>query len=1191
MEVGDDGMDCDELPERVDWEASDVWTTGGNSCGQCGVGHTDGRATYTRVKSRKRWTHVAIGDSHLALVAVDGSVHTCGLNDRGQCGSGDPQENRLAPGRVEALADAVCVSAACGFEHTAVVTSSGDLFCFGSNDSGQCGCDSDVSCVTLPRLVRLPRGGPPPRVAAVACGTSHTLAVTATGALFAWGANAAGQLGTGDTTPRRSPTPVQWLQGVVVTVCAAGDVHSCAVAASGDAYAWGRAASGVLGIAGEAAPTSQQPASQQARPAPAAVVAALCDMGIPRCDAERAASATPNVEAAVEYALQHAQLRAEQQEAGQLPTGIGRGAQLTPRRLTATIGVTPASHEQLPPVSHVACGARHTVWVSHCGAVYTCGAGATGALGHGGTGDELLPRRVARLSGTRVMLAAAGSSHSLFLCDGGALFACGSGEEGALGLDDGRDKALPVQCPWNGAPVRGIAAGGSTSALWCPLQTADELPRCASTDTASSLQSALQAMDTADGATAHAQALRAVCAAIETTFGSVAGAAGTFMVRPLSAARGPALIDAQRLETVAVRVLHVGLRHPEVISVLRDATGHLLDDLATCWSVQPDACEAAAAAAVAAQSPLLSQPGLAGALYRKLCPMLADWVAGFPESRAQALLCAGWRATPSTLRASRVVRPLNGFITSELASCRSTTPAVVSAVKVLGLLHAVNGECPDALPAEEFYNPFISEHANVAEDFGLWMNNGATFTFCAHAFVLNPAAKAKLLRLEAALRMQYTVNAARQQAMFSLPPESPRWLRFLAGEVGNPFAPSEQEQRQEAEQEAARRAVRHLARQPSLSAGPPPSACGVPATSPDWCILRVRRRCLVQDALEEVARQHSNDLFKPLRVHFIGEEAVDAGGPKKELFYLLMEELLSTQHGLFVEVAHGRLRWLAPDTAAPGTADDEALQLRWRLVGTLLALAIYNGVILDLHLPQTFYKKLLGVPVGLDDLAELDSEVAQSMRKLLAWTGPGSVEDVFCLAFNFTAANGSVIPLIDAGGEVPVTEANRQQFVDLYVAYALNRCCARAFAALRAQFLQLCGGHALRLVSPAELEILVCGQQHLDMKALEAGASYSGGYSGSHQIIGWFWQVVHDKLSLEDHKLLLRFITGSDRAPIGGLAALSIHITREGPDSFRLPTSHTCFSQLDLPEYSSRGKLHDRLITAIHNAASGFGIV
>ena len=56
----------------------------------------------------------------------------------------------------------------------------------------------------------------------------------------------------------------------------------------------------------------------------------------------------------------------------------------------------------------------------------------------------------------------------------------------------------------------------------------------------------------------------------------------------------------------------------------------------------------------------------------------------------------------------------------------------------------------------------------------------------------------------------------------------------------------------------------------------------------------------MQDALNEMARKGSKDLFKPLRVHFIGEDGIDAGGVKKEFFQLLMTELLSPDYGMLV---------------------------------------------------------------------------------------------------------------------------------------------------------------------------------------------------------------------------------------------------------------------------------------------------
>lgn len=49
-----------------------------------------------------------------------------------------------------------------------------------------------------------------------------------------------------------------------------------------------------------------------------------------------------------------------------------------------------------------------------------------------------------------------------------------------------------------------------------------------------------------------------------------------------------------------------------------------------------------------------------------------------------------------------------------------------------------------------------------------------------------------------------------------------------------------------------------------------------------------------------MARQRPKDLFKPLRVHFIGEDGIDAGGVKKEFFQLLVTELLSPDYGMLV---------------------------------------------------------------------------------------------------------------------------------------------------------------------------------------------------------------------------------------------------------------------------------------------------
>ena len=144
------------------------------------------------------------------------------------------------------------------------------------------------------------------------------------------------------------------------------------------------------------------------------------------------------------------------------------------------------------------------------------------------------------------------------------------------------------------------------------------------------------------------------------------------------------------------------------------------------------------------------------------------------------------------------------------------------------------------------------------------------------------------------------------------------------------------------------------------------------------------------------------------------------------------------------------------------------------------------------------------------------------------------------------------------------------------------------FSAFMQGFLLLCDGMGLSLLSPPELEQLVCGVPHLDFRALEANAQYDAGFDASHPTVRLFWEVLHS-LGTEDQKKLLFFATGCDRAPLGGLGKLRFILQRGGDDSMDLPTSHTCFNMLTLPEYKSRAKMRDRLTIAIRNT-TGFGL-
>ena len=136
--------------------------------------------------------------------------------------------------------------------------------------------------------------------------------------------------------------------------------------------------------------------------------------------------------------------------------------------------------------------------------------------------------------------------------------------------------------------------------------------------------------------------------------------------------------------------------------------------------------------------------------------------------------------------------------------------------------------------------------------------------------------------------------------------------------------------------------------------------------------------------------------------------------------------------------------------------------------------------------------------------------------------------------------------------------------------------------------MRVCGGAAIELFTAEELELLVCGNPTLDFEALEKVTHYDDGFEEDSPVIKHFWEVVHG-FTEEEKRLLLKFATGSDRAPINGLSSLTFVISKNGTDAERLPTSHTCFNHLLLPEYGTKEILEEKLRTAI-NQAEGFGL-
>ncbi|XP_068745773.1 probable E3 ubiquitin-protein ligase HECTD2 [Montipora capricornis] len=479
---------------------------------------------------------------------------------------------------------------------------------------------------------------------------------------------------------------------------------------------------------------------------------------------------------------------------------------------------------------------------------------------------------------------------------------------------------------------------------------------------------------------------------------------------------------------------------------------------------------------------------------------------------------------------------------NELPPDEKCTWWIPSAVKVLALLNASNWLFIPSLVNHTFFYNHSLDHIDLLSEYYSWQNpaaNSNKFSFCQYPFILSLAAKRFIMQKDSESQM---IVMARKS---------------LVAKV----------QRRE-----------------------------IPDMGMLFLNIKVRRSHLIHDSLNEISRKQ-RDLKKKLKVTFAGEPGLDMGGLTKEWFLLLVRKIFRPEYGMFTYDEKSRTYWFSKNCM-----DNDS---EFNLVGVLMGLAVYNSIILDIRFPPCCYKKLLSpavvpfhdphatvgiAPLGLQDLIETMPDLGRGLKELIEYDG--DVKEDLCQTFQISyTVFGEVVThsLKPKGDKIPVTEENREEYVNLYVDYLLNKSIYQQFASFYHGFHSVCASNALIMLRPEEVEMLVCGNPELDMDALRKVTVYDG-YTKSDPTIRYFWDVVAS-FSMDLKKKLLLFATGSDRVPIGGMGEMEFKIVRMEVvhSTSMLPMAHTCFNQLCLPPYKNRKVLKQKLTIAISNA-EGFGI-
>lgn len=292
---------------------------------------------------------------------------------------------------------------AVGGLHTVALTASGTVWAWGDNAYGQVG-DGTRSDRAFPIEIPGVSG-----VSAVSTGMHHTLAVGAGGTVWAWGENGSGALGDGTTTDRLVPIQVPNLSGIVQV--AAGSSHSLALTSSGTVYAWGYGEDGELGDG-----------TWTTRITPTAV---------------------PGLTGVVKIAAGDFHSLAVTANGTQYVWGWNGHGQLGDG--THNDKSTPWAQPTLTRVSSTAGGYVDSFSVDARSRIFAWGENFYGQLGDGTRDDRYTPVQVVNVQGATAV--AAGDFHSAAIGTGGAVWTWGYNPQGQLGDGTTVDRAAPAQVP------------------------------------------------------------------------------------------------------------------------------------------------------------------------------------------------------------------------------------------------------------------------------------------------------------------------------------------------------------------------------------------------------------------------------------------------------------------------------------------------------------------------------------------------------------------------------------------------------------------------------------------------------------------------------------------------------------------------------------------------------------------------
>ena len=359
--------------------------------------------------------------------------------------------------------------------------------------------------------------------------------------------------------------------------------------------------------------------------------------------------------------------------------------------------------------------------------------------------------------------------------------------------------------------------------------------------------------------------------------------------------------------------------------------------------------------------------------------------------------------------------------------------------------------------------------------------------------------------------------------------------------------------------------------------------------------IQVRRNGpeLFTDSYVALSMRDPKDLRGKLIINFEGEEAIDAGGVKREWLTLLSKEMFNPNYMLFKLAKNGNTYTINSDS---GKYNPEHL-LYFEFIGKIMAKAIYDGMMIDCYFTRIIYKLILGTSISYHDMEDYDPVYYNSIKWLLENDFTNS-ETYLTYSYNHdNLGEIQTVDLIENGRNIDVNEDNKFDYIQRLCSSKLYDTIKPQIDALLKGFYEIIPQKLISIFNYRELELVISGMPTIDINDWKNNTIYEN-YNEESNIIKYFWEII-ESFDNDERAEFLQFVTGSSKVPLQGFCALQgigginkFKISKVFDNNFdRLPSAHTCTNQLDLPEYPNKDILYEKLRLAIKEGKNSFGFI